>query len=216
MMNLQFISKVFPFIFFSLLATCYSYCQKETPSSSSEIECKVLFIGNSLTYSNNLPLLVEEFANSKGIQLKTKMVAYPNYSLEDHWSRRTIQNSIINTHYDYIIIQQGPSSQNDGRKMLTEYGKKIQGLYKGKSDTKLCYLMVWPPLSRNNSFDGVIDNYTRAAKVNQAVLIPVGKNWRSYTAKTNDYKYYSSDGFHPSIEGSRYMAEMIVEVLFST
>ena len=36
---------------------------------------KILFIGNSLTYENNLPELVEEEAATRGLEVKTRMIA---------------------------------------------------------------------------------------------------------------------------------------------
>ena len=43
--------------------------------------------------------------------------------------------------YDYIIIQQGPSSQKKGKKMLIEDGAKIKTLCT-KYKVKLGYFMV--------------------------------------------------------------------------
>lgn len=85
----------------------------------------ILFIGNSLTYTNNLPKLVKKHADLNGIKINAKMIAFPNYAIEDHWNEGKVQKLISSKKFNYVIIQQGPSSQNDGRKMLIEYGKNI-------------------------------------------------------------------------------------------
>ncbi len=40
----------------------------------------MLFVGNSLTYTNNLHALVEEVGKTHGIKITTALLAYPNYA----------------------------------------------------------------------------------------------------------------------------------------
>src|SRR4051812_27312281 len=44
----------------------------------------VLFIGNSLTYTNDLPRTVEQIAASAGDTIRTRAVALPDFALIDH------------------------------------------------------------------------------------------------------------------------------------
>lgn len=178
--------------------------------SQSDPTANILFIGNSLTYSNDLPGLVKKYAKKKGFNLKTKMVAFSNYGLEDHWNDGEIQKLIKRKNYDYVIVQQGPSSQEYGRVSLLEYGKKLNDLCNEKN-TKLAFFMVWPSKTYYHTFDDVIKNYTNAANHVSALLCPVGKVWKAHTDKTNDFSYYGIDGFHPSYKGSKIAAEVIVK-----
>lgn len=141
------------------------------------------------------------------------MVAFPNYAIEDHWNDGDVQKLIESGKHDYVIIQQGPSSQQDGRKMLIEYGKEYSKLCKA-SNSKLCFFMVWPSLSYYQTFDGVIRNHKEAASMNNAILLPVGKVWKEYIERTNNKEYYAADGFHPTLKGSQVAAEVIVDHLF--
>src|SRR5574341_217974 len=50
---------------------------------------RVLFIGNSLTEGNDLPLMVEALARAGGRPLAVEAVTYGGAALEDHWSRGT-------------------------------------------------------------------------------------------------------------------------------
>ena len=173
----------------------------------------LLFIGNSLTYSNNLPKLVEKEANRKGIKIETEMIAYGNYAIIDHWDDGDAQVLIATKKYDYVIVQQGPSSQDFGREVLIEYGEKFSTLCK-ENNCKLCYFMVWPSLTYYHTFDGVIKNHQDAARMNDAILLPVGEVWKEHFDATENFDYYSSDGFHPSLKGSKVAAAVIVEYLF--
>ncbi|CAL2057432.1 SGNH/GDSL hydrolase family protein [Tenacibaculum sp. 190524A05c] len=178
-------------------------------------EYSILFIGNSLTYYNDLPKLVTEYAkNEKNLNIKTKMVAHPNYAIEDHWNDGKVKRLIRRKKYDYVILQQGPSSQKDGRKMLIQYGRKYSNLCKS-SNTKLCYFMVWPAIYYYHTFNGVIKNHEDAAKLNNAILLPVGKVWKTHIEESKDYSLYNQDEFHPSEKGSKLAAKVIVETLFN-
>jgi hypothetical protein len=172
----------------------------------------ILFVGNSLTYTNNLPELVEDKAKARGIKVTTEELAFPNYALEDHWTNGELQKRIATYKYQYVVVQQGPSSQADGRAMLLDYGKRIKSLC-DQHNSQLAFFMVWPARDNTENFEGVITNYTDAAKMTGSLLCPVGKVWREHFEATQDYSYYGPDGFHPSLKGSEVAAEVIYESL---
>ncbi len=201
-------------IFTYLSISAYSECPSDFNERISNTDFKILFIGNSLTYTNNLPELVRHKAKLRGIFIRTKMIAFPNYAIGDHWNDGKVQKQIASKKYDFVIIQQGPSSQPDGKKMLIEYGEKYSALCRN-NNVKLSYFMVWSSKTYFNTFKGVINNYREAAKINDAILCPVGEVWKEYFERTNNYDYYGSDGFHPSPKGSQVAADVIVEYLFS-
>ena len=173
----------------------------------------LLFVGNSLTYTNNLPALVKQVALARGINVTTKMLAKPNYAIVDHWADGRVQELIKTKNYDYVIIQQGPSSQPDGYNMLVNGGRFYRDLTQ-EHGAKLAYFMVWPARQYYHTFDGVIANYTAGAQANDAILLPVGQIWKNHFDQTGDFSYYSSDQFHPSKIGSEVAATIIVETLF--
>jgi len=197
-------------------------CKKTMPTTTtipepvivySDTAKKILFVGNSLTYYNDLPKLVEKVGKDNGVEIKSEMVAFGNYALEDHWKDGAIQRLIANNKYDFVVVQQGPSSQADGRVMLLDYGARIKSLC-AANNTKLAFFMVWPALANFNNFDGVIKNYSDAAVATNSLLCPVGKVWKEYFLSTGDYSYYGSDMFHPSQWGSENAALIIFKTLF--
>ncbi|MFY7671324.1 SGNH/GDSL hydrolase family protein [Tenacibaculum sp. MEBiC06402] len=199
------------------LLICLSFiCVQLLNSQSKETkEFSILFVGNSLTYYNDLPGLVKEYAKTnKEININTQMIAFPNYAIEDHWNEGKIQKLLSSKSFDFIVIQQGPSSQEEGRKMLIDYGEKIKKIAES-SNSKLCYFMVWPALNYYNTFNKVIQNHKEAANHNEAVLIPVGEYWKNYIEENNDYSFYGTDRFHPSQKGSKIAAKIIVDTLFN-
>lgn len=205
--------KKFIFLLIAIVITQLNINAQEDILDNVKTEYHILFVGNSLTYTNDLPLLVKKYSKNKGIKIKTMMIAYPNYAIIDHWRDGKIQKLIASNKYDYVIIQQGPSSQSEGRKMLIEDGQKVSNLCMS-NNTKLCYFTVWPSLNYYSTFDGVIKNHKDAAELNNAILLPVGDVWKRYIDTTEDTAYYGPDGFHPSKKGSEIAAKVIVETIF--
>ncbi len=201
-------------LYIFLLISTFCFSQNTERISDQKKELSVLFIGNSLTYYNNLPRLVKRVANQKKVKLHTEMVAYPNYAIIDHWNGGKVQRLISSKKFDYVIIQQGPSSRTNGREMLINTGKKFKDLC-NENGSKLCYFMVWPSRHFYKSYDKVIENYTEAAKINDAILLPVGKEWKEYFDSSNKFNYYGKDGFHPSLKGSKVAANIIVKTLLN-
>lgn len=191
-------------IVFVILNTSY----RET----TQRQVSILFVGNSLTYTNNLPELVASLARNHNIKTKTEMLAFPNYGLIDHWNEGKLQKLLTTKHYDYVVVQQGPSSQAEGRAMLLEYDKKIKQLC-DKNGSKLAFYMVWPSKAYYHTFDGVIRNHKDAAQATNALLCPVGEVWKAYFDTTQDFSYYGPDQFHPSLVGSQVAAQVIFNSL---
>ncbi len=173
----------------------------------------ILFVGNSLTYFNDLPLLVLEGARKKGLNVRVKSITRGNTALDDHWNEGEVHSAMRTEHFDFVVVQQGPSSQQEGRNILLEYGALFSQLCK-EHESRLVFYMVWPALANYHTFNGVIKNYSDAASENNALLCPVGAAWKAYMDSTGDFSYYGSDQFHPSLTGSLVAAEIIVRTLF--
>lgn len=182
-------------------------------SDTKRQEAKLLFVGNSLTYYNNLPDLVKEEALKKNVHLDIDMIAFPNYALIDHWDDGKVQKRIQEGNYDFVLIQQGPSSQSYGREVLFDYGRRFKNLC-DKNGARLTFFMVWPSQNHYATFNSVIKNHEDAAKAINAGICPVGKVWKTHFDATGDYSFYGPDGFHPSTKGSQVAAEVIVSCLF--
>ena len=198
---------------FLLLFFMSSLCLGYGQADSSDRDVSILFVGNSLTYYNNLPKLVKKEGKRKGIRLKTKMIAYPNYALIDHLNTNEVEEALETGAYDYLIVQQGPSSRDVSKKILFQAGEKLSKLC-DKNQTKLCFFMVWPDLDYYQTFDASIKNYREVALLYDAILCPVGEVWKAHFEATNNFDYYGADDFHPSLKGSQAAAEVIVKSLF--
>ncbi len=188
-----------------LFATLSAFAQPKTRN--------ILFLGNSLTYTNNLPEILEYIAKDFDQPLVATSLCFPNYALEDHWNDGLFQKLMVNKKFDDVIVQQGPSSQPPGKEMLITYGSKIK-TFCTKKGVDLGFYMVWPSKQYYFTFDGVIANYTYAAEIHDANLFPVGSVWKDYQTITTLENLYSADNFHPSSAGSFLAALTIFKGLY--
>ena len=99
-------------------------CASSTTAQPQEL--RVLFIGNSLTYSNDLPAIVAALAeSSQQKRFIYKTIAVPNFSLEDHWNLGDAQKAIAKDKWDVVVLQQGPSGLPESRQSLLEYTRRF-------------------------------------------------------------------------------------------
>src|SRR5262249_45009541 len=70
----------------------------------------VLFVGNSLTYVNDLPATVAAIAASAGDTIRVATAAGPNLALIDHLNGATnALDRIAQGGWEFVVLQQGPT-----------------------------------------------------------------------------------------------------------
>jgi hypothetical protein len=109
---------------------------------------RVLFIGNSFTYWNELPDMVESLAEASGeTRPICQEVVSGGYSLEDHWNQGAARKAIAGGSWDVVVMQQGPSAGAEGRQLLLEYARRFAGEIR-RAGARPAMYMVWPETSR--------------------------------------------------------------------
>ena len=167
----------------------------------------VLFIGNSLTYANDLPEMVRALALASGDTLRVGMVANPDWSLEDHWNAGAAR-STIRGRWDVVVLQQGPSSLPESRTLLIDYTRRFAGEIRAAGAEPALYA-VWPSVSRLGDFDRASESYRLAAEDVNGILLPAGEAWRAAWRVDPSLSLYAPDGLHPSMAGT-YAAALVI------
>jgi hypothetical protein len=175
--------------------------------AASDADDRVLFVGNSLTEANDLPLLVEACSRAGGHPLAVEAATFAGFSLEDHWARGT-QNRIAGGGYQFVVLQQGPSSLAESRASLRDWTRRFDAVIR-KAGARSALYMVWPENERRQVFSAVSDSYRLAAADVGGVLLPVGQAWLGAWRRDASLKLYGPDGFHPTLLGS-YLAALAI------
>lgn len=176
---------------------------------------RVLFVGNSLTYTNDLPAIVAGIAEVAGeeLPLAWRTVAFPNASLSDHWARGDARRAIDEGEWDVVVLQQGPSSLPESRAHLVEWATRFAEPIRAAGAEPALY-MVWPDASRMDAFDAVRESYRAAAEAVDGLFLPAGEGWRAVWSREPDYDLYSVDRFHPSLLGTLVAAVVVYQGLY--
>jgi hypothetical protein len=172
---------------------------------------RVLFVGNSLTYTNDLPATFARIAAAEGHRLETEMIAQPNFSLEDHLNAnigRTLRKK-----WDVVVLQQGPSSLDESRAQLIRDVKAIAALV--RPSTRIAVLMVWPPRARWFALDRVAESHRLAAEAAGGLLIPAGLAMQQELERDPKARLFQEDGFHPAPKGTEIAARVTYQTLFA-
>lgn len=169
---------------------------------------RVLFLGNSLTYTNDVPGLVEGLAGVAGIPFTRNQIANPGWNLELH---ATHSLPVVDSgNYDIVVLQQystGNVIEQDASVQILNSHALAAGARSlffntpswdfGPSDTDLAQFLQQTALIRYNyAIEGALHNIA---------ISPTGLAWRRVRLDRPDIGMYAPDG-HPSLAGSYLMA----------
>ncbi len=168
----------------------------------------VLFIGNSLTASNDLPGMLKALIESVGAgPVEVGEVIFGGFGFIDHWPNGSARKAIKAGGWDVAVMQQGPSA-TEGRPSLIEYTARYAKLCRSVGCEPAVY-MVWPPTRRFQYFDQVSESHQMAADNIDGLLFPAGEAWRMAWTRDKSLKLYGGDGFHPTKLGT-YLAALVM------
>jgi hypothetical protein len=192
-----------------LLVATLAGCAAAPADPVPDPDLRILFIGNSLTFANDLPAMVQQLGRSDpGRPVTVASVAFPDFSLEDHWNQGDALQAINAGSWDFVVLQQGPSALPESRTNLIEWAGRFAAEIRRVGARPALY-MVWPELSRENVWGDVTESYRAAAEAVDGVLLPAGEALRSARADDPSLALFGGDGFHPTVAGT-YGAALVI------
>ena len=191
---------------------------------------KVLFIGNSYTYRNEMPSIFEEIAISKGKKVYVDDCTLGKATLAIQSKRFAVKNAISKEKWDVVIIQ-GSSrdfvkdSSIIVKKTKPALEKIIKAVQKNNPSTKMLFYMTWgyrngfKPIDEVNTFEKMSNliekRYLGLYKTYDIGVVPVGMVWKDVRKKRDEVVLYVKDGAHPSLKGSYLTACCFYSAIFN-
>lgn len=170
---------------------------------------RVLFIGNSHTYVHDVPAMLSAIARQRGdSSIRTSSVAFANFALEDHWYEGSAVRHLERARWEYVVMQQGPSSLAENQLHLARWTQQFTPLIRDAGATPVLY-QVWPHVSRPQDFPAVRQSYASAAASVNGILAPAGAAWANSFSANPDVPLYDADGTHANILGA-YVAALTI------
>ena len=193
---------------------------------------EVLFLGNSYTFYNDLPSLVEQMGNSFGEEIIAESSTPGGYTLWEHTTNTTTLAFLDEPRFDFVVMQD--QSQMPVipyyRDLMTYPGGEILSDMAQSVCAEPMFFMTWgseiggaqcidghcsPDYPSYYGYqDSLITSYSRLADLLGVSCAPVGIAWRRCYELRPDLPYWSGDGRHPAIHGS-YIACCVFYSMFT-
>jgi hypothetical protein len=169
---------------------------------------RVLFIGNSYLASQDIPGIVQALADSAaGDRLAVETVAGPNMALVDHWNEGTARSEIAKGGWEWVVLQQGPSSRAENRDSLRLLTRTFAAEL-AKVGAKPALFSAWPAEANRADFPRAVESYQLASSDVSGVFLPVATAWLEAWDRQPGTVLYV-DGLHASAEGA-YLSALVV------
>ncbi len=173
---------------------------------------RILMLGNSLTYTQDVPGLVADFATAGGVPRPVvASIAHANWGLQDHAGSAPSTSAVASGGYDVVVLQQGPSTLPASRDDMLAYAGILHDL--APSSTRMGLFVAWPP--EGGDIDAGIANHTTVANQLSLALYPVAQAFREAKRIDPTIPIYSADEFHQSATGSALAGMVIAAVIFN-
>ncbi|HYW31675.1 MAG TPA: hypothetical protein VE869_09230 [Gemmatimonas sp.] len=169
---------------------------------------RVLFIGNSLTYYNDLGDMMAAVARSGGDNaIRSATVAFPDYALEDHIGNGTATRALREGNWEFVVLQQGPSSLPANQLLLADGARSFDRDIRAAGAVPVLF-MVWPQSNRLADFPAVRTSYRNAAAAVRGIFAPAGDAWAAAWELDPSTSLYL-DGLHANPAGT-YLAAIVI------
>jgi hypothetical protein len=199
------------------------------PREHDKAPLRVLFVGNSYTFVNDLPWLVRRLAYAAHEELRFEAVKEcPGGSrLKQHWDSGLDAALLRESHFDFIVLQEHSVGAAFPRESLEiesyPYVTKLVAAARAAGTTPLLY-MTWghnvgdPINFRGDTYAAMqarlVTGYETIAARLHVKVAPVGIAWRNALEADARTPLWSEDGSHPSAEGSYLAACVFYRVLY--
>ena len=166
---------------------------------------RILFIGNSHTYYNDMPLMVQRRAIEYGYDCRVTMIAHGGWFLVQHAEEPDVRFNVLYGGYDYVVLQEhahpfGPVEKfRDAAVRLNEWIREA-------GSTPVIY-DTWARKSESEKQEEMNEAHRMVAGEIDALLAGVGEQ--------PELEMYADDGAHASSAGSDFAAKYIWETIFT-
>lgn len=185
----------------------------------------VLFVGNSLTFVNDLPGVLAQLARSGGLEVEVDMSAQGGWTCADHATSAVTLDKIEQQDWDFVILQEQSTlpalADRREEQMVPAVRLLDEKIRAGGANTIL--FMTWgrrdgQPGAGFQDFGEMQAHlqagYMEVADELDAWVAPVGVAWQHALAQEPQLSLWQGDGLHPAQEGTYLSACVFYAILF--
>lgn len=190
---------------------------------------RVLFVGNSLTYYNDMPQLFAGIANDKGYRVEVDSYTVGGTGLAEMLASGEVLRLIESERWDKLVLQPG-TGESSGGSIHTDSSawvvrRLVDALHAVNPYAKVCLYEISngvTPGDGSGDYDyylytqqRILDTVTKIARLAEVPLAPAGECFREHYATRHDLMLHSVfNDIHPNLAGSYLVACAIFETLY--
>jgi hypothetical protein len=180
---------------------------------------RVLFLGNSHTYVNDLPTVFRELARSDGRNVETGVVANGGETLAEHAAAPESIAAIRGTSWAFVVLQEQseiPAFEALRQSQMYPAGRSLAGMIRAAGATPIL-LETWA--HRDGLPDQRISNPEMQAAISEGYRVlgaelgvavaPAGDVWQVAQRRDPRLALWQADGNHPTLAGT-YLAACVL------
>lgn len=203
----------------SLLLSGCAPAAAPTCAAESSSCLRVLFLGNSYTYVNDLPGTFARLAQAGGHQAETGMVANAGETLSQHVASSETRDGLASRKWSYVVLQEQsvtPAFEGNRKQDMYPAARSLAAMVTPTGATPI-FFMTWAHrdgepgggLPGYESMQVQIDYaYTTIANELAVPVAPVGATWFVTRRQHPEIGLWQDDGSHPSQAGT-YLAACV-------
>lgn len=191
---------------------------------------RVLFVGNSYTFYNDLPAVVSRIGDAaaragRGPAVESASVTVGGATMRNHWDTGDAPRRIMNESWDAVVLQGQSVEPALNFTEFRTYGARF-GMLANTQRARPVYFATWPRRADDavyaqswsggtpEAFNGRLHTaYGQVAAQVMGAVAPVGNVWMAALAARPSVTLYDADGSHPSPAGSWLAACVIYRAL---
>ncbi len=176
---------------------------------------RVLFIGNSYTYVNDLPFQIQQIAESAGAELPLEVVSVTpgGMTLERHWDSGSPRRLIRQGGWTHVVLQEQSTRPIDDPDNFYEYARRFAEEI-DRVGARTVFYLTWARQHRPTSQDTLSHAYLTAAWDLGAWVAPVGIAWQRALEEDPTLVLHTEDRSHPGPTGTYLAALVFYAALF--
>lgn len=202
-------------VFYGLAVGLLSLLTANGSAQNQKDTLRVLFVGNSYTYFENLPQVVSVLSEQTDMVLVTEKITIGGAKLSEHWRGARGLNTIEkirNGGYDIVVLQEWSLGTVNEKDSAVFYLGLFSRLVR-ESGAEPYYYLTWAREKIPQQQDVISRVYRETAALNRATVVPAGEAWARARSLRPEIRLFDPDGTHPSDLGTYLTACVFVATI---